>query len=497
MTRALVVAFLLSAVPLFGDVTLRVETPLQLDAQDRLTWRVFASSIVPTTTAFSFSSAGLQIVSASPGCTITFRDRADCTFDVSPRAPAAIVFVVQANRRFGHFEANVSSPFEGISIHRDAILAHEYLVTNTNDSGDGSLRQVLLDINRTCPSGEPCAPVFHISAPVPAEGFFTIRPMSPLPAITASDVFIDGRTQSRFTFDTNPSGGPEIFLDGSFAGEGHGLLTGSARVRVDEIAIGNFPGNGIEARDDGWLEVNRAWIGVDPTGVRAAPNGLRGIQAENAVVQIDECVLSGNARAGGFFVHDGNSRLRVTNCLIGIGADGVTPVGNGASGLFFHKSDAGYGWAEVTGNRIANNAHAGIGLSLAANGDFGANSFGANGGLPIDVALDGPTRDMKPGLPSQGGVVGAPEVTSVRIEGGETVITGRLAPRPSSVVITERVYLYADGELVMRVDGFFTDGNFTARIPRNLAGRTIRAATYASFAYNFDFVAQGTSELSN
>jgi hypothetical protein len=105
-------------------------------------------------------------------------------------------------------------------------------------------------------------------------------------------------------------------------------------------------------------------------------------------------------------------------------------------------------------------------------------------------------RARQPGLPAQGGVIGAPEITSVTHEDGATIVTGRLAGRPATVVIVERVYVYADGELVARVEGFFTNRTFSVRIPRNLTSREIRAATFTSFAYNFDFVAMGTSELS-
>lgn len=495
MNRVLqvVLAFLCS-LPALAEVSIQIATPLEMDAQNRIAWHVTVSNPTAVSGATMIISSGAEeIVGVPAECVQNFRTRIDCTFDLGAATTREFVVVTQAFRRYGHNSLHASSGALQ-SVYVDAIFAHEYLVTNTNDAGAGSLRQALLDINRTCPSAEPCAPVFHIEGPVPAEGYFTIRPLTPLPLIRG-DVFIDGRTQSRFTSDTNPSGGPEIFLDGSLVSEGHGLVSGPARLRIADIAIGNFPGNGIEMGPDGLIEVYRSWLGVDPTGVRAAPNGLRGIQIDRSSAEIIGNVLSGNKRAGGFFVI-GNFRMqRVMNNLVGVGADGVTPVGNGASGLFFHKSDGGNTYAEATGNTIANNAHAGIAFSLDANGDFGANSFGVNGGEPIDIALDGPTRDMRPGRPGKGGVIGAPTILSATYENGATIVRGRVAPTPDSTPFDLRVHLYADGELVAKV--MRVDKEFVATIDRDLRGRNLRASTYSSFIFDWDSVARGTSELSD
>jgi hypothetical protein len=267
---------------------------------------------------------------------------------------------------------------------------------------------------------------------------------------------------------------------------------------VEELAIGNFPGNGIEMTGGGYIEVYRSWLGVDPTGVRAAPNGLRGIQVDSTAADIIDNVLSGNRRAGGFFVTNEYRTQRVLNNRVGVGADGTTPLGNGASGLFFHKSDFGLAAAEVRGNVVAHNAHAGIGLSLAANGDFGSNSFRANAGQAIDVALDGPlTREMQEGLPGRGGVIGPPSITSATFANGATVVSGRIATSPQPYMFSVRVYVYADGELVATVTRPNDDGTFTATIPRDLRGRAMRASTFSSFVYDWDFVAQSNSELSD
>ena len=73
-----------------------------------------------------------------------------------------------------------------------------YIVTNINDSGSGSLRQALLDAN-----ANPGADT--ISFNIPGSGVKTITLTSPLPDVT-SPVTIDGTTQPSF------SGKPIIVL---------------------------------------------------------------------------------------------------------------------------------------------------------------------------------------------------------------------------------------------------------------------------------------------
>jgi hypothetical protein len=66
-------------------------------------------------------------------------------------------------------------------------LAQITVVTNTNDSGPGSLRQAIEDAN----AGR--AQTIHFS--IPGTGPFVIIPEMPLPALTANNITIDGTTQ--------------------------------------------------------------------------------------------------------------------------------------------------------------------------------------------------------------------------------------------------------------------------------------------------------------
>ena len=112
----------------------------------------------------------------------------------------------------------------------DRRLLSVALVTNTLDSGLGSLRQAIIDANAAT---APATISFNIPATDP--GFvdddatlpggdpgpdvFVIKLLSSLPAINNPNyaITIDGTTQTAFGGDTNPFG-PEIVLNGSLAG---------------------------------------------------------------------------------------------------------------------------------------------------------------------------------------------------------------------------------------------------------------------------------------
>src|SRR3954447_15983623 len=83
-------------------------------------------------------------------------------------------------------------------------LADTYPVTNTNDSGAGSLRQAIIDANGH--SGPD-----NISFNIPGSGVRTIAPVTELPAIT-SPVTIDGYTQTGSTANTLANGDNAVLL---------------------------------------------------------------------------------------------------------------------------------------------------------------------------------------------------------------------------------------------------------------------------------------------
>jgi hypothetical protein len=109
----------------------------------------------------------------------------------------------------------------------DRTLLSAFLVTNTADSGPGSLRQAILDSNAAI--GRTNTIDFDIAG----TGVQMIAPLSPLPAI-ASPVLIDGWPQPGF------AGTPLIELNGGQSGGGDGLLITAPNVTVRGLDINNF-----------------------------------------------------------------------------------------------------------------------------------------------------------------------------------------------------------------------------------------------------------------
>ncbi len=133
-----------------------------------------------------------------------------------------------------------------------------------------------------------------------------------------------------------------------------------------------FSGNlyaGIEVTDAGTENnsITGNYIGVDVSGQNSLPNG-NGIIVSALVkhLTIDNCVISSNLGYGVVITDQADSNV-LKNNKIGVGADGLTPLGNGAAGLVIgggatHTMVGGAG----TGNIIANNDSTGLVLTDAA-----------------------------------------------------------------------------------------------------------------------------------
>jgi hypothetical protein len=496
-----VISILLSFVATLSAIaqTIEIVNPVLLDAEHTGAWTVIVSNPGPQPTLpadlnVHFTPGGVDaaIISVPPGCqTVNVRDTVCPAIAIAPGESRVYEYrlrlagpygVVYTSARYGNFGPGASST---------AVFGRPLTVTNTNDDGPGSLRQVIAEMNQTCIPSDPCQPVFRIDGPVPAEGWFTIRPLSPLPPVTARFVVMDGRTQAVHTGDTNPAG-PEIMLDGSFTGSGHGLQFDGGAVTVTDLAVGNFPGNGIASAAD--TTIRRCHLGMDPSGVRRAPNGTRGVQVEHGTMEITDNLLGGNFRSGGWF----DSRKNVTVARNRF-------IDNGASG-FYAKTPppepGGFNTITVENNIITGNAHAGISLDRESTGNYAKNHFGGNLGRAIDIGIDGETFAMIPALPGRGGVIGVPAITTARYENGETILVARSAPRnPMNIYLTETVYFYAGrdrkdgGELLGFTDASVRGGEtFTLRVPRDLRGQWVSAATFVMYIYNWDDKAPGTSE---
>jgi Right handed beta helix region/Domain of unknown function DUF11 len=319
-----------------------------------------------------------------------------------------------------------------------------FVVTTTADTGPGSLRQAIVDVNAACGSanGPKCKVLFDLGATSAA-----IEPRTPLPDITACGTVIDGGEVSPRA--TAPR---RVSLSGAFVTKGSGLTIRSAcpdqqdGVTVQYLAIYGFPENGISLTTDvsgaaipsktGHQILNDV-IGMDASGAIARPNGLRGVgSTANAGINIAACNISNNLRSGVFlWTGTGGS---ITGCRID---------DNGASGIFTHMSRL-----SIEVNEVARNHEFGIAIAREARLVLVPNNvLQGNGGIGIDRGLDGPTLTGDPQVPN------APVITSAQYDAAT-----------NTTIITVRDDLSADQKVTF---GSFVNLLIYANTTRDGAGR--------------------------
>jgi hypothetical protein len=128
----------------------------------------------------------------------------------------------------------------------DRTLLSVLVVTNTFDTGPGSLRQAILDADAAQDANT-------IDFAIIGSGLQTIDPASPLPAIT-DPLLIDGTSQSAY------SGTPIVEIDGEGTGTGNGLTIFGSGSTIRGLAIDGFK-FGAAISIDGAVATNNAIYG--------------------------------------------------------------------------------------------------------------------------------------------------------------------------------------------------------------------------------------------
>ena len=290
-----------------------------------------------------------------------------------------------------------------------ASSAATFTVTNTSDSGPGSLRQAILDANAT-PGADTIA--FNI----PGTGVHTIGPLSPLPALTDDvGVTIDGYTQPGASANTLAVGSDAVLLieiDGTNAGSSaKGFVIQGISASVRGLVINRFDSAGILVEGGYGHQISGCFLGTDPTGRSARGNRVGVAIAQPGLAARVDCgnepelsierLQSGGAGfpslavVGGLSpaernVISGNSvgltANSVTNCLIqgnyiGTDASGSTALANqNGVTLFFTFATAvgasanlpspGTAGANVVSGNIVSGIIVGAGGSNFVGGNF-------------------------------------------------------------------------------------------------------------------------------
>jgi hypothetical protein len=286
--------------------------------------------------------------------------------------------------------------FDNVTLSRsyDAIV-----VTNTNDTGRGSLRAALTSAN--------AAPDTNVvSFNIPGAGPHIITPTSGLPTLT-SPVIIDGFTQPGSSPNTNGPGQPgnavmKIVIDGSATPPPPlgfsciGLSGGNSTVRG--VVINNYGRHGVQINSSG-NAVEGCYIGVDVDAKFDEGNGFSGVyintgENNNRIggsAASQRNIISGNSSSG---VHiAGGSSNVVEGNFIGTGRTGTTEIPNSQYGVYLGNPTASTVGGETPQERnvISGNTRDGILIFQGSNVEIANNFIGTDvsGTLPLGNGENG------------------------------------------------------------------------------------------------------------
>ena len=272
-----------------------------------------------------------------------------------------------------------------------------YVVTNTNDSGPGSLRQAILDANTT-PGTD------NITFSIPGPGPHTIQPLTALPTIT-DPVVVDGITQSGAQCNSVAAPGVSdaillIELDGSLAGAAaNGLTINAGSCTVRGLVINNFNQNGIALLTAGNNIIECNYIGTDTSGTIDRGNGENGVDLENGadntliggIIPQARNLISGNDDDG--IAANDVANLTVQGNFVGTDFTGTLDLGNNLDGMdLINCSFATIGGTIAAArNLVSGNNDDGINIDATNNSIIQGNMVGLdiNGTTAIGNTGDG------------------------------------------------------------------------------------------------------------
>ena len=293
--------------------------------------------------------------------------------------------------------------------------ATTFTVTNTADSGVGSLRQALLDANAMqVTGGTPCAP-HTIQFAIAGTGVHTIQPSSALPALQIG-MTLDGYSQPGTSVNTLLEGDNAVLaieIDGSLAGMSDALviaphgatLCGGGSSLIRGLVINRFAGAAIFAEGDfcpqsapcgsGAVGIYGNYLGTDASGMQARGNGTGVLFGQNTIQNVigdqiygyggslqatreSRNIISGNALDGIHLTSANPAAVaslnhHIRNNYIGVDASGTVALPNGRHGVF---ADIGSSATLIEENLISGNL--GDGVIVADNID-GIGSVRNNG----------------------------------------------------------------------------------------------------------------------
>jgi trimeric autotransporter adhesin len=333
---------------------------------------------------------------------------------------------------------------------KSAYASTTFTVTNTNDSGPGSLREAINGANNTQGADT-------INFEISGGGVKTIAPDTELPTISDT-VSINGYSQPEAQPNTRATGGDAVLkveLSGANAASGTGLFITAPNSTVKGLAINRWTfGIRIDGADATGNKIAGNYLGTDATGTQDLGNGYSGVfiydAPGNVIGGADAAgrnVISGNEQYGVSMNGQATVDNRIVGNYIGTDSTGTTDLGNQYFGViaFQASNNTVGGTTAAERNIISGNSVNGVHLSGAFTtgnkvlGNFiGADKNGAPvlGNSANGAYISGPgntvggtsaaARNVVSGNAGSGISIVGNEATGNRILGNSTFSNGGL-----------------------------------------------------------------------
>ncbi len=212
-------------------------------------------------------------------------------------------------------------------------------VTNTNDSGAGSLRQALAAASS---SNSPGADTIDFK--LTGTGPFVITPATPLPVVSHPTI-INGYSQAGAHANSLSTGDNAIILvqvDGSDSGGADGLVLSGGDSTVEGLSITRFS-DAILLTGAGGDTITGNFLGTTPAGNAQGYGNQVGVEVQTSGNTVGGTkpalrnVISGNNQ--GVLLDDGASGNLVAGDYIGVAVGGESALGNGNGVVLYDAPD--------------------------------------------------------------------------------------------------------------------------------------------------------------
>jgi trimeric autotransporter adhesin len=308
----------------------------------------------------------------------------------------------------------------------------QFEVTNSNNSGAGSLRAAVESAN-----ANPGPDTITFEIPDPAQQIVLQSSLN-----ITEEVIIDGFTQEGAqpnTLATGSNATLKIEVDGSGIASGGTFVINADRVILRGLAINNGKEIGVVYSTGDFGRIEGCYVGTNLTGTVADGNNSHGIFTG---VETKGITIGGALASQRNIVSSNNThgmRLRgddamIMGNIVGSDATGTLPLPNGANGISIEGENVsvGHDGLSHTGHNVAAfNVEDGIAVSSSTRGvTILGNSVFENGDLGIDLSVSeepGVTpNDNDDADDGANRLQNFPEISEVTTTGGSTTVEGTL-----------------------------------------------------------------------